>query len=125
LDKPHQPACVAVVDDDVSVRAAVLGVLQSAGFRATSFLSAEEFLASDQSLQPVCLISDVQLPGMSGLELQERLIGRGRSLRVIFISAFGDNNTRTRAMKAGAIAFLDKPFNDDALIDLVRSAVEE
>jgi FixJ family two-component response regulator len=115
---------VAVVDDDVSARRAIHGVLKSVGFAAETFASGEEFLAADELNRSACLITDVQMPGMSGLELQERLVEKGRSIPVIFVTAYGDDKARSRAMSAGAVAFLEKPFNDDALIAIVKTAIE-
>jgi len=123
LDLVGRPSLIAVVEDDPSVRVAVQGVLKSAGFSVESFASAEEFLASGQQYDSACIITDLQMPGMSGLELQERLNEDGSQLPIIFISAFGDEQVRTRALKAGALDFLGKPFDDDVLIELVRTAV--
>jgi FixJ family two-component response regulator len=125
VDTPQKStSVVAIVDDDLSARTAIQGVLKSVGFTARSFASAEEFLISEQLQHSACLIADVQMPGMSGLELQERLAKEGRRIPVIFVSAYGDDKARTRAMRAGAAGFLDKPFNDDALIDIVKAAIK-
>ena len=113
---------IAVVDDDESVRAAIQGVIRSVGLTPVSFASAEEFLASDVVHDAACVITDLMMPGMNGLELQQRLNENG-AVPVILVSAHGDDRVRERAMKAGAVGFLDKPFNDDALIELVRSAL--
>ena len=115
---------IAVIDDDGSARAAIDGVLKSVGLRAVSFASAEEFLASDRPHSAACVITDLMMPGMNGLELQQRLREDG-SIPVVFVSAHGDDGVRERAMKAGAVGFLDKPFDDELLIELVGSALAE
>ncbi len=114
---------VAVVDDDDSVRGAVHGALQSIGLNARSFGSAEEFLNSGLQNETACVITDLQMPGMNGLELQARLNSEQRRIPVIFITAYGEPHMRAQAMKAGAIEFLDKPFDDDVLLDTVRAAL--
>jgi FixJ family two-component response regulator len=88
------------------------------------FTSAEEFLASGQQNETACLITDIRMPGMSGLELQARLAEEGYQIPIIFVTAFGDTSMRTRAMKGGAIVFLGKPFDDKVLLQSVRSALE-
>lgn len=115
---------VAVVDDDESVRSAVHGALRSVGLDARSFASAEEFLDSDLRGETACLISDVQMPGMSGLELQAALAKDDRPIPIIFITAFGDKRVRAQALKAGAIEFLDKPFDDNLLLETVRTVLK-
>jgi FixJ family two-component response regulator len=114
---------IAIVDDDSSVRTAIHGVLRSAGFKAIPFASGEDFLAADQVGNPVCVITDIKMPGMSGFDLQQRLANDGNRVPVIFISSHGTEKTRARALEAGAIGFLDKPFDDEALLELVRLAV--
>ena len=113
---------IAVVDDDESVRTAIRGVLESVGFNVMPFASAEEFLAW-QNGSFACLISDVKMPGIDGLELQRRLAREGSDIPIIFVSGYGSEHSRTCALSAGAIGFLDKPFDDDALIELVQSAL--
>jgi FixJ family two-component response regulator len=115
---------VAVVDDDESVRIAVHGALASVGFAARAFASAEEFLDSDLLGDTACLISDIQMPGMSGLELQAALAKGNRRIPIIFITAFGDKRVRMQALKAGALEFLDKPFDDNHLLETVREALK-
>jgi two-component system, LuxR family, response regulator FixJ len=120
------PRCtdwVAIVDDDASVRAAIHGVLKSAGFEATPFASGEDFLAAYQVDHPACIITDIKMPGMSGFDLQKHLANDGNEVPVIFISSHGTEKSRARAVEAGAIGFLDKPFDDEALLELVRRAV--
>jgi FixJ family two-component response regulator len=114
---------VSVVDDDASVRQALRGLLKSAGFHAEVFASAEEFLNSGRLSQTACLVLDVRMPGMTGLELQEQLIASGSSVPIIFITAHGDEDARTRALELGAIDVLQKPFGDDALLDAIAKAV--
>jgi FixJ family two-component response regulator len=122
MGRKHQ--WVAVVDDDESVRGAVHGALKSVGFRALAFASAEEFLNSDLRTETACLISDIQMPGMSGLELQATLAKEEPRIPIIFITAFGDKRVRAQALKAGALEFLDKPFDDDLLLEIVRRALK-
>ncbi len=114
---------VAIVDDDESVRSAVEGVLKSVGFRAQTFTSAEAFLAAGLESEARCLITDLQMPGMNGLELQAKLSQSNWAIPVIFITAFGEPQMRERAVKAGAVGFLDKPFDDNKLIAAVRTAL--
>ena len=119
---PNDSRIVSVVDDDESVREALRGLLKSAGFRADVFASAEEFLSSGRLGATGCLIVDVRMPGMSGVELQEQLIASNPALPIIFISADGDDEVRARALKRGAIDFLYKPFSDEALLAAVDRA---
>lgn len=119
---PNDSRIVSVVDDDESVREALRGLLKSAGFRADVFASAEEFLSSGRLGATGCLIVDVRMPGMSGVELQEQLIASNPALPLIFISADGDDEVRARALKRGAIDFLYKPFSDEALLAAVDRA---
>jgi FixJ family two-component response regulator len=114
---------VAVVDDDEDVRNAVHAVLKSAGLSPRSFASAEEFLGSGKRSETACLISDIEMPGMNGLELQARLAEDGGRIPIIFITAYGNTRTRTCAMKAGALDFLEKPFDDEILLERVRTAL--
>jgi FixJ family two-component response regulator len=114
---------IYVVDDDASVREALRGLLRSAGLRAEVFGSATEFLASGRVSDAACLILDVRMPGMGGLELQEELIGSSRRVPIIFITAHGDEDARSRALERGAIDFLQKPFSDDALLDAIGAAL--
>ena len=114
---------IVVVDDDESVRNAVHGILRSVGLKAQAFASGEEFLRSGRQQQTACLIADVQMPGMSGLELVSKLADQQRAIPVIFISAFGTARVREQARRAGAIQFLDKPFDDELLIETVRGVL--
>ena len=115
---------VAIVDDDDLMRSALQGLLKSAGLPAKAFASAEEFLGSGHQSETACLITDIQMPGMSGLELQATLAEEERRIPIIFITAYGDAKTRTQAMRGGAIEFLVKPFDDDVLLESVRAALE-
>ena len=116
---------IAIVDDDESVRNAVHGVLKSVGMKARTFASAEEYLISGQGGATACLITDIQMPGMTGLELQAMLARADNRIPIIFITAYGNSKTRTRAMDAGAIAFLEKPFDDEVLLENVRAALRK
>jgi FixJ family two-component response regulator len=115
---------VAIVDDDEAVRVALEGLLKSAGLTARAFESAEEFINSGQQRQTACLISDIRMPGMSGLELQAKLNVEGCRIPIVFITAHGDAKMRMQALRAGAVEFLAKPFDDEALLESVRAALE-
>jgi CheY-like chemotaxis protein len=115
---------VAIVDDDESMRAVICSLMRSLGFRAHGFGSAEEFLQSSSLAEAECLISDVQMPNMSGLELQIALISRGHRIPVILYTAFPDDAAEARAMMAGAIAFLRKPFDSQDMIRFVQTALK-
>ena len=115
---------VAIVDDDDSMRSALQGLLKAVGLPAQAFGSAEEFLNSGQQHQAACLIADIRMPGMSGLELQAKLNAERCKIPIIFITAHGDAKMRMQALRAGAVEFMAKPFDDDALIDSVRAALE-
>jgi len=115
---------VTIVDDDESVRSALQGLMKVAGLPARAFASAEEFLESGQQHQTACLIADIRMPGMSGLELQAELNAESCRVPIIFITAHGDAKMRMQALRAGAVEFLAKPFDDEALLDSVRAALE-
>ncbi len=115
---------VAIVDDDDAVRIALEGLLKSAGLAARTFESAETFIESGQRSQVACLIADIRMPGMSGLELQAKLNSEQCRIPIIFITAHGDAQMRMQALRAGAVEFLSKPFNDEALLETVRAALE-
>ena len=114
---------IAIVDDDESVRESTKALVRSLGYAARTFPSVEEFLRSDLD-DTSCLILDVQMKGLSGIELQERLIAKGRRLPIIFITAHSDEGMRTQALSSGAVEFLAKPFDDEVLLDTVRAALE-
>jgi FixJ family two-component response regulator len=116
----HLISLICVVDDDQSVCEATASFLKSCGFTAEVFSSAEQFLNSPHLKETKCLILDVQMPGMSGLELQRHLIAQTRRIPTIFITAHEDQNTRNEAMRAGAFAFLAKPFSEEALLGAIR-----
>ena len=115
---------VAIIDDDAAVRVALEGLLRSAGLSARTFASAEEFIGSGQQFQTACLIADIRMPGMSGLELQAKLNAEHCRIPIVFITAHGDAQMRMQALRAGAVEFLAKPFNDEALLEIVRLALE-
>jgi FixJ family two-component response regulator len=115
---------VAVVDDDEAFRAALQRLLKSAGFSVRSFASAEEFLDCGQQHETGCLIADIRMPGMSGLDLQAKLNAEHCPIPTIFITAHGDEKLRLQAMKGGAVTFLAKPFDDAILLESVRVALE-
>jgi len=115
---------VAIVDDDRSVQSALKDLMESAGLRARCFGSAEEFLESDQRNQTACLVVDIRMPGMSGLELQAKLKAEVSRMPIIVITAHGDGRMKMQAMRAGAVEFLSKPFDDEVLLEKVRAALE-
>ena len=115
---------VAIVDDDDSMRNALDGLLKAVGFPAQAFASAEEFLKSGQQHQTSCLIADIRMPGMSGLELQAHLNAESCRIPIIFITAHGDAKMRMQALRAGAVEFLSKPFDEEVLLESVRAALE-
>lgn len=113
-----------IVDDDEFIRGSLGRLLKQAGFPALTLASAEEFLNSGEAKRTACLIADIRMPGMSGLELQAKLNEAHQRIPIIFITAHGDENLRLQALRAGAVEFLTKPFDDDALLDSVRAAFE-
>src|SRR5262245_29173499 len=115
---------VFVVDDDVSVRESLELLIGSEGWQVEIFASADEFLSRPRPLVPSCLILDLSLPGLSGLDLQTRIASERTDMPIIFITGHGDIRSTVQAMKAGAVEFLTKPFTDDALINAVRQALE-
>ena len=116
---------ISIVDDDESVRVALKSLIGSVGFRAQGFGSGEEFLNSPYVSQTDCLIADVRMPGMSGLELQERLNAANLSIPVVFISAHDDGDVRARGLRAGAVDFLKKPFSEDALLGAISAGLDK
>jgi FixJ family two-component response regulator len=115
---------VAIIDDDDSVRESLSSLLRSAGFRAAVFASAEAFLNSDHPSDPDCLLVDLRMPGMSGLELQRHMIKANTKIPIVFITAHGDEEARSRALRDGAVDFLRKPFTEEALLNAVHSALK-
>ena len=114
---------ISIVDDDGLVRESTKGLVRSMGYAAETFTSAEEYLRSNRAPATACLISDVQMPGMNGADLQDRLIADGHRTPIVFVTAFHDEGIRARVMKAGACGFLTKPFRDDSLIECLDRAL--
>jgi FixJ family two-component response regulator len=120
----HATPIVFVVDDDVSVRESLELLIRSEGWQPETFASAQEFLARPRVLVPSCLVLDVSLPGLNGLELQKRIAADRSDMPIIFITGYGDVPMTVKAMKAGAVEFLTKPFGDDVLLNAIRNAIE-
>ena len=114
---------ISIVDDDEAVRLALRSLVRSLGYVSNVFASAEEFLGSSQLSETSCLISDIQMPGMNGIELQNRLRVLDHCTPIIFVTAFPDERNRARALEAGAIGFLEKPFEGRAMIMLIETAL--
>jgi FixJ family two-component response regulator len=114
---------IAIVDDNDSFRRATMSFIRSLGYAVVQFASAEAFLKSDRLHETDCLISDVHMPGMNGVELQGKLIAQGYHLPIIFVTAFPEIKARAQALAAGAIGFLAKPFNDEMLIACLNKAI--
>jgi FixJ family two-component response regulator len=119
----EQPA-VFIVEDDVSMREALKNLLRSVGLRVETFSTAQEFLSGGRSGAPGCLVLDVRLPGLSGLDLQRQLVQANVQIPIIFMTAHGDVRMSVQAMKAGAVEFLTKPFRDQDLLDAIQQAIE-
>jgi FixJ family two-component response regulator len=124
MDAQEKNKLIAIVDDDDLMRNALQGLLKAVGLPARAFASAEEFLRSGQQHQTACLIADIRMPGMTGLELQAKLNAERCRIPTIFITAHGDTKMRLQAMRAGAVEFLAKPFDDEVLLQNVRAALE-
>jgi FixJ family two-component response regulator len=120
----HVTPIVFVVDDDVSVRESLELLIRSEGWQPETFASAQEFLARPRVLVPSCLVLDVSLPGLNGLDLQKRIAADRIDMPIIFITGYGDVPMTVKAMKAGAVEFLTKPFGDDVLLNAIRNAIE-
>ena len=120
---PESKAIVFVVDD-VSVREALESLVRSAGFEVETFASAQDFLHRRKPDGPSCLVLDVRLPGLSGLDLQKRILEANREIPIVFITGHGDVPTSVRAMRAGAVEFLIKPFSDEDLLDAIQQAIK-
>jgi FixJ family two-component response regulator len=116
------PNVIAVVDDDESVREALTGLMKSLGYRAVAFRSAAEFLNSKLRHSAACLIADVQMPGMTGPELYDRLVASGQPIPTILITAYPNETVRARVLNAGVQGFLTKPFSEDELLECMRCA---
>ena len=117
-------AVIAIVDDDLSVRRSLQRLIRSAGWNAESFVSAQEFLARPGPGRPSCLVLDLQLPGLSGLELQKRMAEVGLEIPIVFLTGHGNIPTSVQAMKAGAVEFLTKPFDEHDLLQAIQEAIE-
>jgi FixJ family two-component response regulator len=124
MDIQRNAKLVAIVDDDDLMRSALQGLLKAVDLPAQVFGSAEEFLKSGQQHQTGCLIADIRMPGMSGLELQAKLNAERCRIPIIFITAHGDERMRMQALRAGAVEFLAKPFDEETLLESVRAALE-
>jgi FixJ family two-component response regulator len=118
-DRSH----ISVVDDDASVREALANLISSVGYEVELYASAEEFLASSGASTAACLVLDLRMPGMGGLELQRRLAAEGRETPVIVVTAHGDDEARAESLAAGAVAFLNKPFKEETLLGAIDSAL--
>jgi FixJ family two-component response regulator len=118
------PSVVMIVDDDNSIRKSVRRLMKAFGVAVETFASAEEFLGSDRLDKTSCLILDVHMPGMNGLELQKRLVASGSAIPIIFITAFSNDDARAQAMKAGAVGYLAKPFDDEELLNCIHAALQ-
>lgn len=121
--QPELPV-IAIVDDDPSVRAGLSSLLRSAELRVETFTSAQEFLARSGPEAPSCLVLDLQLPGLSGLDLQKRMTEVGLEIPIVFLTGHGDIPASVQAMKAGAVEFLTKPFDDEKLLQAIQEAVQ-
>jgi FixJ family two-component response regulator len=115
---------ISIIDDDVSVRVAVESLVRSLGYVARTYDSAEAFLGSDVVAETSCIVSDIQMPGMSGFDLQSRLKNSGHTVPMIFITAFPEDHIRAHAETGGAFGFLAKPFDGQALVGLIASAIK-
>jgi FixJ family two-component response regulator len=114
---------ISIVDDDELIRDATTGLIKSLGYNAVAFASAEDFLSSRQLLQTACLIADINMPEMSGLDLHRQLSASGKPIPTVLITAYPDDGVRKRALSAGVIGYLIKPFEEDDLLACVRSAL--
>jgi FixJ family two-component response regulator len=124
MGSEENPTVVAIVDDDELIRNALDGLMKAAGFRSLAFASGEEFLNSGEVDRVACLIADIRMPGMSGLELQSELKKGQRRIPIIFVTAQGDEKMRMQALRAGAVKFLTKPLDRGVLLDSVRTALD-
>ena len=121
---PNDKFIVMIVDDDESVRRAARRLIRSYGYAVETFVSADDFLASGRLSETACLVLDVQMPGSNGLELQSRLVAEGHQVSIIFITAFDDENARAQALKAGALSYLVKPFEEADLLNSINLALQ-
>lgn len=116
---------ISVIDDDESIRRTTKLLIESFGYRAAVFESAETFLSSAQLRETSCLIVDVQMPGMNGLQLQSHLAAEGHPIPIIFVTAYGNKESRRQAIQFGAVAFMDKPFSDTGLLQNIQTALKQ
>jgi len=121
---PQPNAVIAIVDDDPSVREGLRSLIRSTGFQVETFESAHDFLARPDTQAPSCLVLDLQLPGLSGLDLQKRMAEVGLEIPIVFLTGHGNIPTSVQAMKAGAVEFLTKPFDDEELLRAIQEAIE-
>ena len=121
---PKTKPQISVVDDDESMREAIRGLMRSLGYKAQAFRSAEEFLTSRQVPHTSCLIADVQMPGMTGLELHRHLVALGKTIPTILITAYPDDSVRERALGDGVVGYLSKPFDENDLLACIRSSLD-
>ena len=124
MTQPHAAPTIFIIDDDADIRAAIGGLLKSVGLRSETFSTAQEFLDRQPPQGPSCLVLDVRLPGMNGLDVQRELTAVGISIPIIFITGHGDIPMTVKAMKSGAVEFLTKPFKDQDLLDAIYQALE-
>jgi FixJ family two-component response regulator len=120
----HASPIVFIVDDDISVRESLEALIRCGGWQPETFASAQEFLSRPRVIAPSCLVLDVNLPGLNGLDLQKRVAADRTDMPIIFITGYGDVPMTVQAMKAGAVEFLTKPFSDDVLLGAIRNAIE-
>jgi FixJ family two-component response regulator len=120
-----EDSLISIVDDDTAARAGTRALVESLGYKAVSFSSAEHFLRSDMIGETACLITDLQMPGLNGLELQELLRSQGYRMPIVFITAYPNENHRIRALNGGAVGFLSKPFDEASLIDCLTVAIKQ
>ena len=123
MPQPELPL-IAIVDDDPSVREGLSSLIRSTGLRVETFASAQEFLTLPETEAPSCLVLDLQLPGLSGLDLQKRMAETGLEIPIVFLTGHGDIPASVQAMKAGAVEFLTKPFDDEQLLQAIQEAVQ-
>lgn len=120
---PKQPV-ITIVDDDESVREALMSLMRAVGFACEAYACAEDFLRSGRPHRTACLIADVRMPGMTGLELRRHLVASGNPIPTVLITAHHDQDGRARALQAGVICYLTKPFDEDDLLGCIHSALE-
>ncbi|MEP9379369.1 response regulator [Aquabacter sp. CN5-332] len=123
MSRVSKSPMITIVDDDEAVRTAIGSLVRSLGFRASTFASADAFLHSERVHDTSCLITDIQMPGLSGIELQARLRAESNAVPIIFITAFPEERIRRQVMAAGAVGFLSKPFDGGAIIDCIERAL--